>query len=450
VLLPLVAAVVAGGTSLVLVPRTYEAQASLLLTGAPQSSPLKALLGEGLGEVALPGFSFTGSSEVYADILESRRLAEQVTDDLGLQEFFRQPEREGAIQALRESVRFKVQSSGLLVLRATLCGTPQVRGLRDLWNRESSWARDQRVRELVAGILQSYLTHFEAYLEETAFDRAKSQRRYVEKRFREVERELAQLERDFERFRREQGFAALPEALSPHFQNLATLETQKLEAEVEREGLQAQINEKLRQLKAQAGRPLSLPSTNPTIEQWRKELSELKSQLALERERLGPEHATVLTLEAQIAAKEKQIEEEVARVLKAADERLGQEVADLEARRLSAQASMEALTRALAQGEKDLNRLPAALTDRARFQRKQEVLESLYKTLAVQLENARLTEEKEAVNFVVLDAPLPPVKKSAPAVVKNTVFAGLLGLCVGVFLALALERQRLWRETEPK
>ena len=83
-----------------------------------------------------------------------------------------------------------------------------------------------------------------------------------------------------------------------------------------------------------------------------------------------------------------------------------------------------------------INNSPALLLEQARLLREVTVLTSVYKTLKQQLETAKIEEVKDSDYVIVLDPPVAPIYRSKPKRKQMVVFAGIMGLIMGLFLAL--------------
>jgi uncharacterized protein involved in exopolysaccharide biosynthesis len=78
--------------------------------------------------------------------------------------------------------------------------------------------------------------------------------------------------------------------------------------------------------------------------------------------------------------------------------------------------------------------------------RETKIQETLYTTLMSELQGARIEEEREAVQFEVLDRAVPPMKKSGPSLIKNLAVAAFLAFLVALmiaFLRSSMPRTRL-------
>ncbi len=90
--------------------------------------------------------------------------------------------------------------------------------------------------------------------------------------------------------------------------------------------------------------------------------------------------------------------------------------------------------------------VPSLGMEYARLLREFKVQETVYTMLASQLEQAEITEARDMPTVQVLDPAKPAKKESRPSMKLNVMLAGILALCVGVFLAFVMEYFQKVRE----
>ena len=86
-----------------------------------------------------------------------------------------------------------------------------------------------------------------------------------------------------------------------------------------------------------------------------------------------------------------------------------------------------------------LGSIPTTGAQLVRLIREAKIQETIFTLLTQQLEQARIAEAKDTPTVRILDRAVPPEWKSRPSVTKNTFMGGVIGLLVGIALALALE-----------
>jgi tyrosine-protein kinase Etk/Wzc len=94
--------------------------------------------------------------------------------------------------------------------------------------------------------------------------------------------------------------------------------------------------------------------------------------------------------------------------------------------------------------------VPILALEYGRLMRELKVQESLYTLLTAQYEQARLAEARDTPTIQILDPGVPADKPSSPKIPLNVMVAGMLGLTVGVLLAIFLENlARIGKEPRP-
>ena len=89
--------------------------------------------------------------------------------------------------------------------------------------------------------------------------------------------------------------------------------------------------------------------------------------------------------------------------------------------------------------EKDLSHLPAQELELARLTRDAKVLEELYIVLRTRREEARITEAMQTADVQIIDRATLPERPVKPRVTLNIAIGGVLGVFLGVGLALLVE-----------
>jgi len=82
---------------------------------------------------------------------------------------------------------------------------------------------------------------------------------------------------------------------------------------------------------------------------------------------------------------------------------------------------------------------PSLQLERQRLSREVAVLTGVYTTLKQQLETTKIEEVRESDYVLVLDPPEAPLSRSSPNRKKLVLLAGILGLCLGLFIGFIKE-----------
>jgi uncharacterized protein involved in exopolysaccharide biosynthesis len=272
---------------------------------------------------------------------------------------------------------------------------------------------------------------------------ARKQRRFVERQLNRARHDLTRAEERLKRFEETHTIVSLRDETRTAIENLAEIEKERTLARVTTADTDAQLTTVRRQVQAQTSQPLEeLPAQSPVIRDLRQQLVELNAQLAVASAEFTAEHPTVQQLQAQVDETKRQIEAEARRVRRSLDTGLAPELAKLEVEKIASEARTTALNRAIAGYRAQFEGLPEEGMQLARLTRDRQVQEGLYTLLTAEYERARLNEAREGPGFVVLDPAVVPERHVFPRTMVNVVVAGILGLWLGVTLALLLERAR--------
>ena len=95
--------------------------------------------------------------------------------------------------------------------------------------------------------------------------------------------------------------------------------------------------------------------------------------------------------------------------------------------------------RTFLEGNRSFRESPALLVEYERLQRQVAIKQEVYLTQLRQLEDARVAEVNNVAMITVVDRAVPPETRSGPRRVRNTMLGALIGLMVGVVMALILE-----------
>jgi uncharacterized protein involved in exopolysaccharide biosynthesis len=108
--------------------------------------------------------------------------------------------------------------------------------------------------------------------------------------------------------------------------------------------------------------------------------------------------------------------------------------------RATAQAKLAALSQLEARSLSQLRGLSDRELDEIRLEADYQLETAMYTLLRTTLEQVKIREQLVAENFVVLDTPQPPDRKSGPSLAKNMALAFILGIVL-IVVCLEVERQ---------
>ncbi|MFH1144502.1 MAG: hypothetical protein V1774_08170 [Candidatus Eisenbacteria bacterium] len=371
-----IVAVIAVIVSLLL-PNWYAAHVSILppqedildlggISGG-MARAMAAIGGGGLsysGRMTLPVWAT--ASDLIAGILRSRRLAEQVIAEHSLIEGYRCKNMDQAREEFWRRVRVRVGPEGIVRLRVL----------------DQDPAR-------AAAIAASGITALDAIQRETRHAGASQVRAFIAQRLETTRRELAAAEESLRVFEERHGLLVPEEQARALVETIASVEAERLAAEVERDALVSQV---------------------------------------------GDAHPEVQRIEARLQS--------LAQARAALEGREGDAGATAGERRAGERAPERA-------GIIDLGRLPELSLQFLRHFRAVEVHEALHVLLAQMHEQYRIQEVRDTPTIQLLDPPAVPQQKDKPHRAVICIVATLLALAGGIAVAAGVESLTLRAERDP-
>ena len=197
-------------------PKMYTSTATLFPPEKDSGglSLASSLLGGGLGSLisgsgmSLP--SFTTLSDVYASILRSRAVAEEVIDKNDLQDVYGIKSREKTILQLTDRLNVVVQPEGMIGI---------------------SFEDEDPNR--AATIVDSFIETLNDINAQARSSKASATRKFIEERLDQTKVDLAAAEDEYKNFQEKNQTISLPDQVSAMIDNLATLKSQQVLAEIE-------------------------------------------------------------------------------------------------------------------------------------------------------------------------------------------------------------------------
>jgi uncharacterized protein involved in exopolysaccharide biosynthesis len=245
------------------------------------------------------------------------------------------------------------------------------------------WTDPWTAFKLTERILEKYKQN----VEEQILTFNNTNKSFLEEQYRKNRERLTRAEEALVSYQKAKGILYLPEQTNKIIENMAELEKERLEAEV-------------------------------NLNETRERLKKAKAQLAKENNTNSLSYQTLIT-----AYNTEQVQ-----------------MAGLEAR-------LATLNKEYAALERVVSELPDSMLQYSRLLREQKEAEQIYLLIATQLEQAKISEEKEnKVVIQVIDPPVVPHKKHSPSTVKNMLIAGILALFVGAFWAFFREYIKNYKE----
>ena len=395
--------------------RRYEAEAKILV-----ETPTGMGLGGGSGLAALVG---GGSPDLntQAEVLTARPLLEKVQQDAGIDE----PYRDFAKRFRATPVR----NTNIVEIKAS----------------DSTAEGAQRLAQLWA---QNYLEHVRALYEQnpTAL---------VEKLSRELENQEQRLQTLSQRltaFLKRRQMVAPETELTKAVEKYADLLEQARNLEAQRLALERQIDALQKELQRQprfyeATRNLAIP---PEVQQLNTKIAELEIQRSGLLQEFQPSAPEVKILEEQIAQAKREREQILARAVDqqfltlAKQEAVNPVYQDLLKGLLEAQSNLQATEASLAvvgrqqaQFEQLFRQTPDTMAEYTALMRQYNAALTIWTEKVRAYEQARAQQLIGKLSPILLQPPALPDRPVFPRPVLTTGLGVVLGLMLGIFLALA-------------
>lgn len=268
-------------------------------------------------------------------------------------------------------------------------------------------------------------------------------RQFIGERMQESKKELETAETALQTYKTDQKIAAPAEETKAIVESLSTINKLSAENTVALSAAQAKAGSAANQLdKEKPG----FVADSPLIQQYKGKLAELEVQLATLSQKYTDKHPEVIATRAAIEETKARLDTEAARVVSADAPSANPVHVALVQGQIQAQAEIAAgsaqkvaIGNIIAEGEKELNKLPAKEQGLARVMRDATVAQEIYVMLAKRHEEARISEVMQPTDVQVIDVATVPIKPISPNKSLYVMIAGILGLCIGLGLAFMLE-----------
>ncbi|NQY39116.1 MAG: polysaccharide biosynthesis tyrosine autokinase [Henriciella sp.] len=282
----------------------------------------------------------------------------------------------------------------------------------------------ENAARLANAIAEQYgLEQLEVKLEATA--RAT---RYLAERVETLEEEVSAKEILVENYRSESGLLAAQGATLTEA-NIALLQRQRVELEGEVARLRARYDGMRRQLNTGAGvDAIGEVLDSAVIAQLKTQLSEARRRRAELSTSLGPEHPRMIAVLGEISDYEQQMTNEASRI-----------VDNLRVELDVANDQIAALDRRIGQSRSNLARNNRSQVRLNELEREAEASRLILEEFVQRFKQTREQDELVQPDSRVLSPASVPVSPSSPRKMLNLIIGMLLGGCVGVSIAIALE-----------
>lgn len=395
-------------------PRIYEASTTLLVKD-PRSS------GEALFIQGLTGLN-ADKLQNYVELARSRTVAERTAAALGYEWDVHDP----------EFAKFRNNISVQLI-----SGTETI--------RVSVQGEDPEEAARTANALANAFIEFNRDMNRTE---ATSARLFIEEQLQIVEEQLREAELALQTYRERERVLDPAQESRLILERITQLDTRYAETELAYEETLRRLEEVRTRLEAEDPTLISSTtiSNNPMVTTYRSTLFSLETELAGLLNQYDEQHPQVQSVRAKIAEVERQLSNEVERIVSNETrtfnpiyQTLLGELTVLETDSVLFESRLGALESEIAKMNERLEDLPEKELQLARLIRDQSVAEQIYLLLRNRYEEVRITEAMQSADVMVIDPSVVPRKPIKPRVALNIAIAAFLGLFIGVGLAFVLE-----------
>ncbi|OUL29113.1 polysaccharide biosynthesis tyrosine autokinase [Nostoc sp. 106C] len=283
---------------------------------------------------------------------------------------------------------------------------------------------------------------------------ARSAREFLNRQLPEVEKRVLKAEMSLRRFKEQNRVVALDveakagvEGLKDLLEEITKAQAELADASTRTRALQSQIA-----LNTQQAVELSTLSQSPGIQQVLEEYQKAEDELAVARTRFSEEHPIVINLDKKAAALRSQLEGRVSQTIGSSEfvpeqnlqigklkQNLTEELVKSEVDRLAVANRLAELRQVYVVNQRRLDILPRLEQQQLQLQRQLQVARVTYEQLLKQLQEVEVLENQNIGNSRVISEALVPDKPVSPIVPLNLGLGGVLGILLGVGVALMLE-----------
>lgn len=428
----------------VFTPRVYRGKAVILFPQSSDSaSGLLSRLGGSMSMFAGLGGEAMNSPGMYAEILKSRTLNDQVIHALKLEPLGIDSDM------LQMHMEVEIDKDGGM----QICGyapTTWAKSGKLKWLDEKYPKQNykRQTAHLAADLTNEYIHQLEDYEKKHAFSEGRRKRLFVESEVAKTKVELSSAEETFRKFREENPMAPPPETMSDQVKQIIDLKTKQIENENQLKMTENSISEAKKIIGGQeevltAARVIQ---ENPVVSGLKSDLANAEVQKATLLQNYTDIHPDVVGVEQRIEQIKKKISVEVPNATESETRQLNpirqnmiENLAMLEIQESGYQAGSKAMEDTMAKIEKEVSGLAKVQLQYVRLERDVKALEIVYTSLLGELSQAKISEAKEPDRFSVMDWAEPEKFHYRPKVKLVLGMVMLFGLMMGSVLAIVKE-----------
>ncbi len=373
---------------------TYRATASIMILGTKNSQNIMLAQASQMLGLNLGG---SNAQLSYSEILKSKKLALTINDRLNLidslAKYGKTLDRADYLEYMEKNIQIDDTSPAILKITAT---APS--------------------RKLAADIANSYTDELKHFVIDHSLNDATRNRKFIHTMLADSRSKLRNLEEERKSLLERNRIIADPSSdtqakLSVYSEFAKSSATARAQLDA--------LKQRRSQSSASTGQTML---ADPGITSLRGELLKKKIALLEAQQIYKPDSSSIRTLNSEIAGIESQLSSETTFVE--------------DVQYLDLSTTVDAYTSLMGKFEKDFARIPGLSTDYLRILRDIEIQSNIVAMLTAEHEKARITEAQENKFFEVLDAAMQPKKKHAPKRMIIMLCSAVIGLSLGVFLAV--------------
>ncbi len=427
--------------NLLLRPRIYISQTTLVTTGSsPSSGLLSSLRAAGIGsEFMLPMLGVSSDAQLCSQIIRSESVRREIVQQHNLDEVLKAEHPEDAVETLGELTDVEVEMPNIVRVAVKLPARPL--GI--------AGAENEQIAAATAEVAESYITELQQRLSGFQLSSAKRRRVFLEQKKAELKKQLEEAELELAHWQAANRLIAPAEVAQLVGRHLVELQSAVEEARI----LRASTHQQMAEARRLAGiEPEMLTGSeqrtaDPAIKALREDMVKLQQALATVRfvQMKTDAHPDVQRLEVELATVEEKLAEAEAKQLRTAQKTLQanpvrmnllEQIATLKITAEAEDAKARGFSQALAKAEESITGLSVQELEYGQKLRAAKVKETVYEAVVEQYEAALVAEQAEEPGFHVLDPPIVPYKAASPKLVPSAIIAVLLALLLGAIVVL--------------
>lgn len=396
-----------------LIPPTYEAEALL------QVKPSKGLLSPSYSNDVMGATSNSKLMSTYSEILKSRTVVQEVIDKT-------------------QSDKIQVPKYEEMLKRITMQPIKDT----DVLKIKASANSSSEARIVANALVGSFIERM------TVLARSEqiAVRDLIQQRVIESRKELDRGEDALEKYKRDQKILTPNDETKAMIDRMAGMKTLLADNTVASAVASAKLTSAERQLSQLSP---SIIADSVLVQSYKTKLADLETELVRLLQAYGDKHPKVIATRAVIAETRVKLTDETTKIINSEAASTNPVHQGLlltkiqnEAELAAAAAQRTAILKVMADGEKEVAKLPSKEQGISRLLRDVMVSQEIYIMLAKRYEEARISEVTQPTEVQVIDFAIDPAVAISPRKTLNVIVGAILGLFLGLGIAIFLEHSR--------